>query len=74
MRKLIAAGREYDEQYDDRDGAAKRRRAHESVRDAARIELGLRAFLEGGRFQGVHRRHLRICTAWRSCPAWPCSV
>ena len=43
------------------------------LREAARIELGLRAFLNAGRLQGLHRRRSRICTGWRNCPGWRCS-
>ena len=35
---------------------------HQSLRDGARIELGLRAFLEGGGFNAFTTRS-RICTA-----------
>ena len=47
------------------------RRQHdrpESLRDAARIELGLRAFLEDGGF-GASPTPSRTCTGWRSCRA-----
>ena len=41
---------------------------HESLRDGARIELGLRKFLERRRLQRLHRRPSRTSTAWRQLP------
>ena len=46
---------------------------HDSLRDAARIELGLRAFLEEGGFKGF-TDHLRgSARPASSCPASPSS-
>ncbi len=46
---------------------------HESLREGARIELGLRAFLEGtGNSRGLPRR-LRICMGCGSCRGWRCN-
>ena len=51
--------------------AARGGERRESLRDAARIEAGLRAFLERRRFRGVHR-HLRgLARPRSSCPASP---
>ena len=42
---------------------------HDSIREAARIELGLRAFLTEGGISRASPPRLRICTASSSCPA-----
>ncbi|MHA4811176.1 L-arabinose isomerase [Flavitalea flava] len=44
--------KEYDEQYKLADSLRKGNKDHGSLRDAAKIELGLRAFLENGNFKG----------------------
>lgn len=44
--------KEYDEKYKLADSLRKGKEQHNSLRDAARIELGLRTFLENGDFKG----------------------
>jgi L-arabinose isomerase len=49
VEKLI---KEYGEQYKISDSLMKGKTAHESLKDAARIELGLKSFLEQGNYKG----------------------
>ena len=64
---------EYDDSYD----VAPELRAggdrHESLRYGARIELGLRAFLERRRLHAPSPPTSRTSAGCASCPAWPCS-
>ncbi len=46
---------------------------HQSLRDAARIELGLRTFLEKGNLKHSQPR-LRTSMVCPSCPALQCSA
>ena len=47
---------------------------HESLRYAARIEAGLRSFLDGGRLRPPSRRTSRTSADCDSSPASPCSA
>jgi L-arabinose isomerase len=47
-----ALAKEYEESYDVQPELRKGRIRHESLRDAARIEIGIRAFLENGNYKG----------------------
>ena len=49
-------------------------RATTSLRDAARIELGLRAFLDGRRSEAFTDTFEDLAGPPRSCPASPCSA
>ena len=40
----------------------------QSLREAAKIEIGMRHFLEAGNFKG-YTDTLKTCTAWHNCPA-----
>ena len=42
-----------------------------SLREAARIELGLRAFLRGEEIFGGLRPRLKICMGWFNCRGFP---
>ncbi len=43
---------EYEKKYDITDDLKKGNKKHQSLRDAAKIELGIKAFLEDGGFKG----------------------
>ena len=64
---LVAA---YEETYDLAPALGRRGGRHESLRDAARIEAGLRGFLGRGGF-GPSPTRSRTSTASRSCPESP---
>ena len=57
-RRSTRSSREYDDAVHDGRSAAARRQQRESLRDAARIELGMRALPRERRLQGLHH-HLR---------------
>ena len=61
-REIDALVKTYEETYEVAADLKKGGKQHKSVREAARIELGLRAFLEAGNFQRASRRRLKICT------------
>ena len=50
------------------------RRAASNVRDAGADRTRHAALPRRGRLQGASPPPSRICTAWRSCPDWPCSA
>jgi L-arabinose isomerase len=61
---------EYEEKYLVAEALRKGAKRHESLRDGARLELGLRSFLEEGGFKGF----TTTCMACASFPAWRCSA
>ena len=58
--------KEYEEQYNVVASLKKGGDKHASLREAAKIEIGLRNFLEAGNFKGL-LIHLKTCMAWCNC-------